>query len=72
MTWTETRPTDFVCPGCGAHYRVVRVKGEVDPPGRLLLCTACKRPIKATDGEYMLKYFLVSRPRTKQPSAFGL
>jgi hypothetical protein len=25
-------PTDFNCPGCGAGYKVVRVKAEADPP----------------------------------------
>jgi predicted RNA-binding Zn-ribbon protein involved in translation (DUF1610 family) len=39
-------PTDFTCPGCG-H--------------RLIHCKVCKRTLAATDREYILKYFLISR-----------
>ena len=54
-------PTDFICPGCGAGYKVVRVKAEADPPHRLINCKVCKRSLAPTDREYILKYFLISR-----------
>jgi hypothetical protein len=54
-------PTDFICPGCGADYKVVRVKAEADPPHRLIHCKVCKRSLAPTDKEYILKYFLISR-----------
>src|SRR5262249_58732621 len=38
-------PTDFICPGCGADYKVVRVKAEADPPHRLIHCKVCKRSL---------------------------
>src|SRR5262249_4112925 len=51
--------TDFICPGCGADYKVVRVKAEADPPHRLIHCKVCKRSLAPTDREYILKYFLI-------------
>jgi hypothetical protein len=54
-------PTDFICPGCGADYKVVRVKAEADPPHRLIHCKVCKWSLAPTDKEYILKYFLISR-----------
>jgi transcription elongation factor Elf1 len=54
-------PTDFICPGCGAGYKVVRIKAEADPPHRLIHCKVCKRSLAPTDKEYILKYFLISR-----------
>ena len=52
-------PTDFICPECGAGYKVVRIKA--DPPHRLIHCKVCKRSLAPTDREYILKYFLVNR-----------
>ena len=54
---TVHHPTDFICPGCGAGYKVVHVKAEADPPHRKV----CKRSLAPTDREYILKYFLISR-----------
>jgi hypothetical protein len=58
---TVHHPTDFNCPGCGAGYKVVRVKAEADPPHRLIHCKVCKRSLAPTDREYILKYFLIGR-----------
>jgi hypothetical protein len=60
---TDSHPTEFVCPGCGSAYKVVRVKADADLPHRLIHCTVCKRPLAPTDGEFVLKYFLVGRAR---------
>jgi len=54
-------PASFTCSQCGAHYKVVRVKTETQSLDRLLHCKVCKQPLAATDGEDMLKYFLISR-----------
>ena len=48
-------PIDFICPGCGAGYKVVRVKAEADPPHRPIHCKVCKRSLAPTDREYILK-----------------
>jgi hypothetical protein len=31
---TETQAVDFICSGCEAPYKVVRVKADARPPGR--------------------------------------
>src|SRR6516162_10249926 len=49
--------TDFICLGCGARYKVVRVKVEAGRPHRPVQCLVCKKPLAATDGENILKYF---------------
>ena len=58
-------PASFTCSQCGAHYKVVRVQAESQSPDRLLPCKVCKQPLAATDGEDILKYFLISRPPRK-------
>ena len=57
-----TDSTDFTC-SCGAHYKVVRAKGYADRVSRLVHCLVCKKQLTATDGENVLKYFLVSPVR---------
>ena len=59
-------PTDFICPECGADYKVVRVKAETDPPHRLIHCKVCKRSLAPTDREYILKYFLINRKQAEK------
>ena len=63
---TETQAVDFICSGCEAHYKVVRAKTNARPPDRPIHCTVCKRPLPTTHGEYILKYFLVSRAKAQQ------
>jgi hypothetical protein len=57
----EDDRTDFICPGCQARYKIVRAKSEPRSSDWLLYCKVCKQPLAATDGEDVLKYFLVSR-----------
>jgi hypothetical protein len=59
-------PTDFICPGCQARYKVVRVKAEPRSRDRPLHCKVCKQPLAATDGEDILKYFLIGRPKARR------
>ena len=61
----DMTPTDFICPGCGASYKVVRVKAEADPPHRLIHCKVSKRSLAPTDREYILKYFLIRRKQQR-------
>jgi NAD-dependent SIR2 family protein deacetylase len=62
---------DFVCSGCEARYRVVRVKAEADDPDRVIHCRVCKRALSPRDGEYILKYFLVGRARAAKVARLG-
>jgi hypothetical protein len=57
-----TKSTDFIC-SCGAHYKVVRAKGNADGISHLVHCLECDKPLAGTDGENVLKYFLVKPAR---------
>jgi len=65
----ENDPTEFVCPGCGSGYKVVRVKADADLPHRLIHCRVCKQPLAAIDGEFVVKYFLLRRGKAKRQKA---
>ena len=62
----KDNPDDFVCPWCQARYKVVRVKSELRSRDVALHCKVCKQPLVATDGEDILKYFLIHRPKERQ------
>ena len=57
---------DFSCPSCSAHYRVVRMKSEGRAAYQYLQCTVCQQQLAPTDGDDILKYFLVSRSSAKK------
>jgi predicted Zn finger-like uncharacterized protein len=50
----DDRSANFICPDCGAHYKVVRMKKESGSTDRLLRCKVCNRSIPSTDGEQIL------------------
>jgi predicted Zn finger-like uncharacterized protein len=55
---------DFICPGCQALYRIVRMKSESGAAYMPVPCKVCRQPMAATEGDDVLKYFLVrKRPR---------
>jgi len=49
-----------------AKYEIVRVEA---PPGpttdREIECIACGAPLHGREGKFLLKYFLVERPRLR-------
>jgi predicted RNA-binding Zn-ribbon protein involved in translation (DUF1610 family) len=56
----------FDCPNCGARYALVRVEAEgVEADGELA-CRSCGGPLQGYDGPFILKYFLVERPRRQR------
>jgi hypothetical protein len=57
-----TDSADFIC-SCGAHYKVVRAKGNADGISHLVLCLECDKPLVTTDRKNVLKYFLVKPAR---------
>ena len=58
-----TEVTDFMCPQCSSRYKFVRVRADPKLPSRLIRCGVCKEPLAPTDGEYVLKYFLVDKAK---------
>jgi ssDNA-binding Zn-finger/Zn-ribbon topoisomerase 1 len=53
----------YACPTCGAEYKVVRVEMTTGAPEGRLTCRKCGGPLRAREGRYILKYFLVGAPR---------
>jgi len=58
-----TEAGDFMCPRCTSRYKFVRVRADPELPSRLIHCRVCKEPFAPTDGEYVLKYFLVDKAK---------
>jgi len=54
---------DFIFPGCQARYKLVRAKSAAGSRDLPLHCKVCKQPLAASDGEDILKYFLIRRPK---------
>jgi len=56
-------PRDFACPECQARYKVVRMRTEPAASYPTLQCIVCRKPLASTEGDSILKYFLVGRPK---------
>jgi predicted RNA-binding Zn-ribbon protein involved in translation (DUF1610 family) len=58
--------TQFECPNCAAKYELVRVEA---PPGattdREITCVSCGGPLNGREGKFILKYFMVARPKRR-------
>jgi hypothetical protein len=54
---------DFSCPNCNAKYRLVRVEAEPEPSHGRIECYHCGAPLNGREGRFILKYFLIDRPR---------
>ena len=63
----QDQPQEFGCPQCQARYKIVRVDAGPQPVNRPLYCKVCRWPFVSTDGEDILKYFLIDRPITGSP-----
>jgi predicted RNA-binding Zn-ribbon protein involved in translation (DUF1610 family) len=56
--------TSFECPSCAAKYEVVRVEAQHGPiADREITCVSCGGPLDGREGPFVLKYFLVARPK---------
>jgi hypothetical protein len=56
----------FRCPTCEAKYEVVRAEAPPRPTtDREITCLCCGRPLHGCEGKFILKYFLVERPRLR-------
>jgi hypothetical protein len=58
-----TEVADFMCPRCASCYKLVRVRADPELPSHLIHCRVCKESFAPTDGEYVLKYFLVDKAK---------
>jgi len=56
----------FECPNCAAKYELVQVQAPQGPTtDREITCLSCGGPLHGRDGSFLLKYFLVERPKRR-------
>ena len=53
----------FICPNCNAQYKLVRADAYHAASYCQIECYHCGGPLNGRDGQFILKYFLVDRPR---------
>src|SRR5215469_2827803 len=58
--------SSFECPGCGSKYKLVRVEASAGSHDRTVNCRNCGEPLQARQDRFLLKYFLVERPRQRK------
>jgi DNA-directed RNA polymerase subunit RPC12/RpoP len=64
---TAEPPTSrFDCANCGAQYALVRVEGESAEADSQIACCSCGSALNGYEGRFILKYFLVDRPRVER------
>lgn len=61
----KLRPSPFHCPHCAAKYALVKVEGP-SPVDATVRCISCGGPLDGRENTFILKYFLVERPRRDQ------
>jgi hypothetical protein len=64
-------PEPFACPTCGVRYKLVRADADEASASNQLLCRSCGGPLNGREGRFVLKYFLVDRPRVQAKAARG-
>jgi transposase-like protein len=60
-----TQATDLLCPRCKSRYKVVRVRAEPELRSIPVHCRVCKESFAATDGDSVLKYFLIDKSKKR-------
>ena len=56
----------FKCPHCDALYQVVKAEAGSEAVNGDIACRACRGPLAACDGEFVLKYFLLRKVGRRQ------
>ena len=51
----------FTCPCRKANYQLVKVEAGPETDNRQITCRVCDGPLVGREGNYVLKYFLLSR-----------
>jgi hypothetical protein len=56
----------FDCPNCAAKYKIVRVEAPSELAADCeIRCVCCGASLRGREGGFLLKYFLVERPRRR-------
>jgi hypothetical protein len=53
----------FNCPNCNSQYKLVRAEADHVASYGPIECYHCGGPLNGREGQFILKYFLVERPR---------
>jgi len=61
----KLRANPFHCPHCAAKYALVKVEAP-SPVDAKVRCISCGGPLDGRENAFILKYFLVERPRRDQ------
>jgi predicted Zn finger-like uncharacterized protein len=61
----KLRANPFHCPHCAAKYALVKVEA-LSPVDATVRCLSCGGPLDGRENTFILKYFLVERPRHDQ------
>ena len=64
-------PEPFACPNCGVRYTLVRADADAASVSRQLVCRSCGGLPNGREGRFVLKYFLVDRPKIPARAAGG-
>jgi len=66
----KLRPNPFQCPHSAAKYALVKVEAlapeALAPVDAKVRCISCGGPLDGRENAFILKYFLVERPRHDQ------
>ena len=49
------------CPNCNALYQIVKIEAGPKAIDRWITCSACRGPLPAHEGKFVLKYFLLRK-----------
>ena len=69
---TSTRKPFFKCPHCSALYHIIKVEAGPESDDREITCRICGGPLRAREGKFVFKYFLLrhaGRPQKLKPVA---
>jgi hypothetical protein len=61
-----TTTAQFNCAICNALYHLIKVEAGPETVDRELNCRACGTLLPARDGQFVLKYFLLQKPRRRK------
>jgi hypothetical protein len=63
---SKSMATLFLCPVCAAKYEVIGFEAPPEPTTEgELACLCCGGPLRAREGKFLLKYFLIERPKRR-------
>jgi len=65
MAQAQSSPAPFKCSNCGADYKVVHTEIALAPESDTPACVICDAVLPSSEGNLVLKYFLVGPSRRR-------